>query len=652
MSYGPTTNPTPSVLAFDGQGKPRLYWDNGLRKTTAALPRIAKLLVDVETPEGETASAMFPSGRARRLVTDPGRELVLEHWAQLVGQVLGATSGAHLITEQRSDGLVRCELIVSQGVCDPKVANSWRGCLRFKKFRVRVLTPGWESTTIALGAPVDGYFGAGQAFAISFVLFQPSVAGAKLAAERLAQLADLELPDPFPGIGPGEHVLPRSLNSRQDPLNAGPRVGPLHFDSAETKGWAEGGDQLYPVPGYECSPAAARSYVANVTRVLSRQGCARVHPLDGHTIQHHEWPNPGKFGSYRPYDNRWAVDPWNWAGLAGSLVAMFGWNRGSQPQGTPQFRELNPGPSSTRQLVTDYKGHDVAHNGRVRAIAVPAWYFARSWAARKLIEWNAHDLMHGYTLAEIVVRLAAAQNSPAGGLGEYLREIAWLQGGVADLLSVLGENDDDRPYVNAWVDMLVRLQSREMPSNGFLRQGRPPNSDNGVPYAEGLPREYAACAWFQLGIWAPCFFDAYTASGGPRPDVDAQRFEWLMSAGLLQGLDNPALPLRNGSPPNYLGVALQQAPGSQVFVTCDPISVATVSNSYGSPGSGYGHAIHDWTHLALWRRAAVAAGNANAVARAGQLALKIGPRFPSLPAAIASWRSKPDPWNVLAAAYL
>lgn len=637
MTYGPTStapSPTASVLAYNGKGEPRLWWNSGLRVNPAGMPRIPKILVDLETPEGLTASVLFPTGKKRVLVDDPGRELVIEHFGLAYGSQLGETLAVHLITEQRSDGTVVVEVIPSSGPCDPKVPFSWRGGLRVRKVRVRIATPGWDSTPIDMGPAGDGYLGIGNSFAVRFVCFLKGNATAKLEADRLARYADLTLPDPFPGLGPGEHVLPRTTLGRQDGLQAAPQYGPLHFDTKTKNGYEGAGNGVFPIHGWENSEASARTFAEDVTRILSRAQFARVHRDTGEPIFPHEWP---KVGRYVLDDGRWSVDPWNWGSVQGGVVAMYGWSRGSNPQ----VRDINPGPSAARGEVLGYEGHNAAHLVRVRRL-VPAWYQTRRWAARLGIRWNGVDVATSWDLQELT---AKATNAHGQG-GEYLREFAWINGSVADWLSITPPGDE-RDFVMAWRAQALKYRSRITLVNGFPRDGRVTvdqqgnigGSDNGVPWQEGLPLECGAAAWFQLGLDGSGLFDLWTAGGGATPDVDHPRLEWLMGEGLRQGIENPLMPLQQRNPPNYPGVSFNGIPQN-------PIRHRTNGGSYGMPGQPWGHAIHDYTHLALLARVT---GNKTA---SQAMAMKIGPAYANFAGLFASWRAQPNGWNVIAAAYL
>lgn len=649
MTYGPTTTPTPSPIAFDGAGRPRLWWDCGLPKDPTKIPKIPKLLVDLETPEGESASAFFPSGVLRRLVVDEGRELVAEHFAVLRGELLGPTLGVHLFTEQRSDGLVACELVGNNGTCNPQIRNSWPGCVRFRKIRARILSPGWAAVGLDLGAVGDFYFGIATAFSRRFVLYQTADVGARARAERLLAHADLELPNPFPGLGPGEHVLPRCLEHRWDHLYDDPvRNGPQHPDTTTKNGYAQAGDRIWPVGGIEGSEAAARQYALDVNRVLSRHGVARVHSKTGRTIKASDWP-AHKLGGYVQFDNRWSVDDWNWPGMTGTVVGMFGWDRGPNPSSWKLPREVNPGPSASRQRVLEYEPHDRAHLVRVGAIAVPAWFQTRSFAARLLIEWTAHDTLTAWPIWDLIPQADAAEQNPGRG-GEYARAIGWAYGSVANLLSITPPGPE-RSLLLAWRFHALRWQTASVLANGFPRNGLPPNSDNGEPWQQGLPVDCGACVWFQIALWAAGLFDLWTAGGGPIDGLDASRFEWILSEALLQGLDNPSMPLRDGSPPNYVGVTRAIGPGANPVDAEVPCIDRSTTGTFGTAGAGTGHAIHDWTHLALWKRCGVDPAR-GADHRAPDLATKVAGGAPSIEALKAAWRAKPDPWNAIAAAYL
>ena len=652
MTYGPTETPTACPIAFRGDGSPRLYWDCGVpANPRKELPPIPKMLLELTTAEGLTASAQFPSGKARRLVVDEGRELVLEHWATLQGASLNTSVGAHVFTEQRGDGLVVVEVVPSNGACNPQVANSWRGGIRFSKIRLRILSEGVLSTGIDLGAPGDCYLGIGSAFARRFVLYPSGDPDAQRRAIALANLADLSIPNPFPGLGAGAHVLTQRIEGRQNPLwNNVATVGPLRFDSITMNGYGQGGAQVWTIPGYEISESAARSYAADVTRIMSRGHLARVRSDNGRPIRPEEWPNHA--AHYGLFDNRWSVDPWNWPGMAGSLVGMYGWNRGNASPSLQQPREVNPSTASSqaRDLVLAYQPHDAAHLCRVRVVSSAAWFLCRSWAARLLIEWTANDVLSSWTTWALQAKVAAAEAAPGKG-AEYARELAWMAGAVADELAV-SSDFSERERMQAWRALFLRYVSASCLPNGFLRSGIGPESDNGVPWQEGLPSWASAAAWFQVALACCGISDLWIAgdSAATRA-ISPERLEWLLSEALLQAFDNRACPLAAGSQPrDYYGPARSPTPGALPTEAEVPVVDGTPGGSYGS-GQGSGHAIHDWANLAAWRRAWTGARATKPTPE--QLAVRVGwAAGMTLDQLRQAWIAKPDAWNVAAIAYL
>ena len=619
MTYGPTASPTPSPLAFDGYGKPVLFWQNGL--STGQLPRVPKIMVDLETQDGATASVLLPGGVHRVLVDDPGKEYVVEHHGVMYGPALGATLGVYLVTEQRSDGLVSCEVVVHNGIVDPKVSGSWRGCLRFKKIRVRVITTGWSSTVIDTGAPGDWYFGTRVGFTRRFVCFPTGDVVRQAAAQKLLNYADLLLPDPLPCVGAGRHQLPRLMGSRAEPLwNNVPPNGPLVPDTLTTNGYESGGAGINPIGGFEGSEAAAKTYGADVTRILSRHGCALADKRTGEPVWPELWP---ALGTYGLFDSRYSVDPWNWAGMAGTLVGMFGWNR--QYQSAP--REINPGPCTARVLALAYQPHNGEHLQRVTCRALPAWQQLRSWGARWLLRMSACDVMNSWPLhGTLGQRLSYARQHPGLG-GDYIRFQAWIGEAVAASLSITHISQERDRYLD-WREAYLEYLSLIPLSNGFARSGTGTasgGSDNGVPWQEGLPVEYGACAVFQLSFWANTVYNLWV--NGPTPAaVSTARYHWMLSEGERQ--IRFKMPLTNGSPRTYVGVTKNGA-------VENPIYVGSTTLTYT------GHANHDHHALALAWKAT------------GDQALKqgifgMGQPFSSPAAQLAAMRANPDAWKALA----
>jgi len=628
MTYGPTSSPTASPLAFDANGAPLLFWDNGL--PVGNLPRVPKILIDVETQEGATASVLLPSAVRRVLVRDSGREQVEEHHGVMTGLDLGANLGVYMSTEARSDGLVACEVVVHNGIVDVAAIKPWAGCLRFRKIRIRVVTPGWETTVIDTGAPGDCYFGIRVAFTRRFVCYPTGNAAARDAANRLAAYADLALPDPFPCSGPGGHVIPRLLPSRAEPLwNNVPANGPFVPDTLTTNGYESGGAGINPIGGFEGSENAARSYGGDLTRIMSRHGCALAHKRTGEPVWPEDWSHVGTYGLF---DNRYSVDPWNWAGMAGTIVGAFGWDRTGHYT-LPFAREVNPGPCAAKALALSYQPHNGEHLQRVTGRADPAWRQLRSWAARWLLRMNSADVLNSWPLhGKLGQMLAGARNAPGKANTDYLRFQAWLGEAVAAALAICSPGPERARFL-AWREAYLEYVSLIMLPNGFghtgsgywdAAQGKYSGSDNGVPWQEGLPIEYGACAVFQLSFHVTMVHDLWV-NGPPPAAVPIARYHWMLSEGERQ--IRFKMPLVGGSPRTYVGV-------TRLGIPEDPLSAGSTTLTYT------GHANHDHHALAL------------AAKVTGDLALKhgifgMGAPYASPAAQLAAMRAAPQAWNAL-----
>jgi hypothetical protein len=614
LAYGPTTVPTASPLAYDELGKPIVWWDCGLPIGT--LPsRQPRIIVELFTPDGFSVSALFPSTRARVLVDDPGREIVIEYVAALEGQH-GPILTAWLIAERRSDGLIACELILANGNVP------WRGCIRFLRIGVRVVTAGWASTPISMDmAPAgDWYWGIRTALSCRFVCYEPSIAGRIQAAHDLHFRAGLTIPSPVPCLGAGRHSLPRLLNHRQDPLGGAPILGPFVYDSVVQNGFDSGGKGIECIGGWEGSEAAALSYAADVPRIMARHGVALVDPASGEPYWPERWQ---AHFEYHLQDDRYVVDSWNWASVQGTIVGEFGWVRGGQP------RELNPGPCLARPLVLAYQPHNAEHLARVSSRALPAWQLCRSWAARWLMRMNACDVMtswdlHGSaTKFSLASRLAWARAHPARG-GEYLREQAWPGDAVAAALSITASGNERDRYL-AWREAFLEYLCLICMRNGFARDGQGPQSDNGVPWLHGLPRGYGAAAVFQLAFWVNAVYDLWV-NGPPPVAVDITQRDWMLTRGEEE--IRFLMPLLQGSPREYVGV-------SHNHIIEEPLSIGSLTTSYSS------HYQHDHHALAL---AYKAIGS-----RRWKTAMwGLGTPYASAIAQLTAWEASPGPWTALA----
>jgi hypothetical protein len=525
------------------------------------------------------------------------------------------------VTEQRSDGLVACEVVVHNGTVDPKVAGSWKGCLRFKKIRVRVITAEWSSTVIDTGAPGDWYFPTRVAFARRFVCYPTGNATLQAAANRLLARADLLLPDPMPCVGAGRHQLPRLMASRAEPLwNNVPANGPLVPDTLTTNGYESGGAGINPIGGFEGSEAAAKTYGDDVTRIMSRHGCALADKRTGEPVWPEQWPALGVYGLF---DSRYSVDPWNWAGMTGTIVGMFGWNR--QYQSAP--REINPGPCAARAQANAYQPHNGEHLQRVTGRALPAWQQLRSWSARWLLRMSACDVLNSWPVhGTLGQRLSYARQYPGRG-GDYLRFQAWIGEAVAAWGSITPPGPERDRFLEWRGDYLEYLSLIPL-SNGFARTGTGNaggGSDNGVPWQEGLPLEYGACAVFQLSFWVNTVHNLWV--NGPASGVVTQpRYEWMLSEGERQ--IRFKMPLVNGSPRTYVGV-------TKLGIAEDPLTTGSTTLTYTS------HANHDHHALALAFKA-----TGDRTLKSGIFGL--GQPFSTPAAQLAAFRANPDAWKALA----
>lgn len=625
--YGPTDKLpiVKSPITYGPDGKTRLSWETDVGSgIQPGMPQIPKIRVELVTSEDKSLIATFPNGKSRRLLSNVD-ELVMEHWGRLEHEGLPASLDVTLVTEQRRDGLLVFEVIVSNGSCVGQPQFS--GCIRFRSIGIKILETGWYKTGTYLGGIGDWYWGIRTATSARYVACQSRALVP--AASALLQQAGLEIPSPLQFMGAGGHTMSKLMDHRADPLWSNPvRQGPFWYDTITQVGYDTGDKGIDPIGGWEMSPAAARSIAEDLPRIMARHGCALTDSDTGEPF----WPERWTAASnYALYDNRYSVDPWNWQKVQGSIVGYFGWDRGNNPQGWQLPREWNPGPSQLRNFVLTYQAHDVAHLARVTSRALAAWQLTRSWAARWLLRMNACDVMTSYSIqpgGRLLVALAQARLKPGQGW-EYLRAQGHAMEAVAAALAITPPGPERDRYL-LWRTYMLELQSLIIPSNGVSSFGAASQSyANGVPWIEGLPADYSAGVTFQLAIWANGLYDL-DANGPEHDPMTKDRISWMLTrylkqlAGVLV-LDNKG----QMTPPSWLGVAKGNPP-----VIEDPIRVGSTSLSYT------GHSNHELHGCML---AAAVTGEQ----RWRKFCAKFGTLYPSPDAQLAAWKALPSAWTAL-----
>lgn len=558
MSYGPTTVPSRSPLAYDETGKPVVFWDCGL--LAGKITTAPKFDVVMDLPGGGTARASFPSRKQRLLVDDPGKERVVEHWAVAKTRWLARpVVGVHVFTEERGDGFVGVEVIVNAGTLDPAKPNSWPGAVRFNDIRV-VLPSGWSRKGGTFGPPGDWYVGPRGMMTRRFALL-PTNANAAVQANASAWLALAGLvANGHPCLGAGRHKIPLAKAYRHQPLQGGKGAGPISTDRPSDGGGMVSGYGIIPLGGWEGSAGAARSYANDVWRVLSGHPCAAFHVATGEPILPSQWANPR---GYPLTDGYLGYDYWNKQDLAGSLVGVFGWDKNA-----PWPKEFNPGPSNSRAAILAIQKHDGAHLIRALHVLIAAWYYTRSWSAWLELRMIAIDVATSGVLL---------------GSNQYLRERAWTQKAIATGIAIQGPGAE-RTYLLTHRDAALAQLSMSILPNGWARAGAYPNSDNGEPWAMGMPTEYATAAAWQLGLYVDGTYDLLRC--GPLTAITKPRADWLLTEALASMIVGPLT--QNGSPPVHAGVIKS--------------GKAEVPVVRGVGRAHDGHSIHEWHAIALaWK---------------------------------------------------
>ena len=561
--YGPTTTPTPSVLAYDDKGKACSWWDCGLQK--GQLTELPKFDVVVDLHDVGPASASFPSQRRRVRVDDPQRERVTEHWAHARTRETNTLAlGVHVFAEERADGFVGLEIVVDAGTLDPAQPSSWPGALRFNDIRL-VLPEEWIQVRGAFGPAGDWYVGPRGLIYRRFALVRKDAALAVHAnASAWTVRAGLHV-DGHASLGPARHKIPVTKNSRHQRLQRGTGAGPILTDRNSTGGDMVSGYGIVPLGGWEGSANAAKSYADDVWRVLSGHPCAAFHVATGDPILPHEWAKPHAF----PLTNGYLrYDDWNAKDLAGSLVGTFGWSRNA-----PGPKELNPGASSSRAAILAIEKHDGAHLIRALHVLTAAWWYARSFAAGLALRMIACDVVTSQVL---------------NGSNQYLREQGWTRKALATVIALLPPGSERDFYLQQREAALLRLSETILP-NGWARAGAVrveqdgsfSGSDNGEPWRMGMPTEYACAAAWQLSLYCDGLFDLLRC--GPLTAISKARADWLLTEALAKMIDGPLT--HNGSPPVHAGVVKS--------------GKAEIPVVRGIGRSHDGHSIHEWHALTL-----------------------------------------------------
>lgn len=555
-TYGPTATPTLSPLAYGPDGVACVWWECGLQpgKITDCPP----FTIEIPIKDGGVARASFPASVQRPLVNAIDRERVAEHWAvATLPARLGVgprrkVCGIHAFVEERSDGFVGVEIVVNFGTLDPAKPGSWPGAVRFSDIRV-VLPKGWTRQGGTFG-PAGDWYGPPRGWTSRRMAFVGPGGNAANASGWLGH-AGLQV-DGHPCLGPARHKMPKMKDSRHNPLGAGIGAGPFLSDTTYPGGDEVSGKGIVPEGGWEGSTAAARSYSDDVRRVLSGHPIAAFHVKTGEPIWPVEWLTPKGFpmtnGYLRCNKASGNLPP------IGSLVRTFGWD---QLESGP--KELNPGPSASRYTMNSIQPKDGAHYIRFIQACSGAWYSTRSFAARL-----------GMHMAAIHV----ASSGIMHGSNMFLREF-WTLKSLACAIAILppGQERDDMLDER---DLALKRLSDTIHANGWERAGAYPNSDNGEPWAMGMPHEYATAAAWQLAFYVDALYCALTVA--PVVSITPERATWLLTEAISKMVDSPLMV--NGSPPTHVGVIK----GGVVEM---PVHTGTADRAYDNHSNHDAHAL-------------------------------------------------------------
>lgn len=559
---GPSTQPTRSVLAYDDHGVPCSFWECGL--PTGKVTELPPFTVEIPLQGGGAARASFPSAIKRVHVDDPQRERVTEYFdvakkpARLGVGKRKPVCGVHVFAEERSDGFVGVEVIVNTGTLDPGVPGSWPGAVRFKDILI-ALPAGWTRTGGSFGPPGDWYSGP-RCLIARRMAFVPVSAGSVAYGNALKWLARADLKvSGHSSLGPARHKLPELKSFRHQPMHGGVSAGPLMTDQTSFIGGEVSGYLIAPLGGWEGSTGAARTYGDDVHRTLAGHPCAAFHMKSGEPILPHEWahvegyPMTDGYLRYNPQSGQ-HPDP-------GSLVGTFGW---ALQAGGP--REFNPGPSTSASTVNAIQKKDGAHLIRAIQVLTAAWWQTRSWSARLVLRMIAADVATSQILK---------------GSNQYLREQGWTRKAIATAIALLPPGNERNFYMNER-DQALRHLSDTILINGWARSGFFPNSDNGEPWAMGLPAWDTSAAAWQLALYMDGLFDMLRC--GPLTSITKPRADWLLTEALSNLIDGPLM--QKGSPPTHVAVTDSGIPAM-------PVKLGTADRAYDH------HFVHDWHSLTL-----------------------------------------------------
>lgn len=657
--YGPTTTPTDSLLSIDADGAPMCYWDPGLpRGPRAAIPAMPNIACEIDIADVGKAVGSFPWNT--RVLIDSPEEKVSQHFVSI-----GGYFGAHLVTEQRSDGLVAGYFMANTGTCNPAVPGSWKGMVRFKEVRLRLNTPGLVivtpdgkfATSITIGGRGDWFAKSRAWFSQKLVVCTPALVPKAIA---LLQMNELNLQNGHPSLGPLGVKAPPLLNKQFEPLSTTipPRQGPFWYDRDDaydptksprppSKGMpdAPAGFRIDPHGGWEATLPAARGYVADVPRLLAGCPLALFDIRDGEPIRPDEWAG-GAF-EYNLTGDRLSYDKWNNpGGIAQEFGGPIEWVGAVQ---VAMIRRANPGLCANESLALAYDPFDDAHLIRILQGLRAAWWLARDWCAWLALRVIAMDSASGWALDGRPPRAnwdpfslerahAIATNYPGHGDG-YLRAQGWVMEamGIGAALPYL--HPAERRYVQGWRRTMNNLQELHVGPAGLSRMGLPSlnpdgsakgGSDNGAPWLSwGMRVTSGACAAWQAAIHASGYASLV---GGSK--LRAYNFTRTLLRGLQQLLFNPKLPRVLNGTCYYVETSERDATGQYVPVPELKYGVGAAYNTVG---------CHDWHWLAL---AYLVTGDRKWVDEMP----KLEQPYPTLAARVQAWRAKPTPWNALAIA--
>ena len=325
----------------------------------------------------------------------------------------------------------------------------------------------------------------------------------------------------------------------------------------------------------------------------------------------------------------WGMESYQVGVLGPFTEEWLGVNTGAWDGNGPvvTMKEANAGPSTGKSLAMDCFPDADSHLQRITQALSGAWHLCRSWAARHMIRCVAMDVCYSWTLVSgtspygnpLTTRLRLSRLNPGKGFAVYARQQAWAANAVAEALCVTGDG-----YFRRWRNSMQEYVGNATMASGIHAQTGPPDGANGEPWAMGLPLSSLAAMAFQEP------FASYAAlalqRAGPAGGAWEPNLEKMVGRVTQSFIDNPLLPLIQGSPPQYV-----ESSSSGVPVDPPKLGVGRDFN---------GHANH-------WNVALACAWLNDPKPYWLDLMMKLAGPGTTLSARLAAWKAQPDAWTAL-----